>query len=166
MPELVRHTLEPIYNQKSRIVILGSMPSPKSRELGFYYANPQNRFWKILPELLLQPMPQTKNERTDFLLQNRIARWAVLKSCRIEGADDSSIREAEPNELSEILSSADIRAVFTTGSKAYSLYRRLCQPHTNREAIPLPSTSPANCRHYTYRSLLDAYSAILPYLRE
>ncbi len=166
MSEFVYHTLEPIYDKNSRILILGSMPSPKSRELGFYYANPQNRFWKIIPELLRRPAPQTAEERTGFLLENRIALWDVLKSCEIKGADDGSIRNPEPNDLSSILSAADIRAVFTTGSKAYSLYRRLCLPQTKRDAVSLPSTSPANCRRYTYQSLLDAYRAILPYLQE
>lgn len=166
MAELVQHTLEPIYDKNSRILILGSMPSPKSRELGFYYANPQNRFWKIIPELLQRPAPQTAEERTEFLLSSGIALWDVLKSCQIKGADDGSIRNPEPNDLSILLRAADIRAVFTTGSKAYSLYCRLCRPQTNRDAIPLPSTSPANCRRYTYQSLLDAYRAILPYLQE
>lgn len=162
--EQISHPLEPIYDASSRILILGTMPSPKSRETGFYYGHPQNRFWKIVPALWGEEDPGTNEARRAFLLRRHIALWDVLRSCRITGADDGSIRDPVPNNLEQVLSASPIRAIFTTGAKAAQLYRRLCQPTLRRAAIPLPSTSPANCRYYSYSSLLEAYRVLLPYL--
>ena len=160
-PEYIVHPLKPVYDEKSEILILGTMPSPKSREYGFYYSHPQNRFWRILSDLYGEPLPKTNGEKTVFLLSHRIAIWDVLKSCRISGADDGSIKEPVPNDIASLLHRTGIKKVFTTGTKAASLYRRLCLPKTGIKAFPLPSTSPANRRYYTYEKLLEAYKAIL-----
>jgi hypoxanthine-DNA glycosylase len=164
-PGFVVHPLRPVYDRNSRALILGTMPSPKSREYGFYYSHPQNRFWRVLAQLYGGPPPATSEEKTAFLLKNRIALWDVLKSCRIRGADDGSIRDPVANDIAGLLARTSIRAVFTTGVKAASLYRRLCLPKTGRAAIALPSTSPANCRRYTYETLVEAYRVLLDYTR-
>ena len=160
----VFHTLEPVFDAHSRVLMLGTMPSPKSREAQFYYAHPQNRFWPTLAKLFSEPTPQTGDERRTFALRRGIALWDVLQSCEIEGASDASIRHAVPNELSIVLDSAPIRAVFTTGRRAYELYNRLClHKMTEISCICLPSTSPAN-RRISDAELLKAYSVILNYL--
>ena len=161
MTKHVTHTLEPVFNTDSKILILGTMPSPKSREVGFYYTHPQNRFWRVLAELLREPLPETNDERRSFLLRHRIALWDVLASCQIESADDSSIRQPRANDLNLILKQAPIKKLFTTGSKAAQLYKSLCYPQTGLAAVALPSTSPANCRFYQYQDILNAYAVIL-----
>ncbi len=165
-PQTVIHAFEPAFDAHSQVLVLGTMPSPKSRENGFYYNHPQNRFWRVLADLLGEPLPQDNIQKASLLRRHRIALWDVLYSCEIAGADDSSIRQPVPNNLRQVLDAAPIRAIFTTGTKAASLYRRFCLPQTGIEAIPLPSTSPANCRHYQYEDLVRAYSVILPYLEE
>jgi TDG/mug DNA glycosylase family protein len=160
-PEYIVHPLNPVYDEKSEILILGTMPSPKSREYGFYYSHPQNRFWRILSDLYGEQLPKTNGEKTSFLLSHRIALWDVLKSCRISGADDGSIKEPVPNDIASLLNRTGIKKVFTTGTKAASLYKRLCLAKTGMQAFPLPSTSSANQRYYTYDKLLEAYKAIL-----
>lgn len=158
--ERIVHPLEPIYNENSRVLVLGTMPSPKSREYGFYYSHPQNRFWRIISDLYGIPLPRNNDEKRAVLLAHRIALWDVLKSCVIEGADDSSIREPVPNDIASLLSQTKIHTVFTTGTKATALYRRLCLKQTGLPAQSLPSTSPANCRFYNYEKLLNAYRII------
>lgn len=161
--EYITHNFQPIYNEQSRILMLGTMPSPKSREAGFYYGHPRNRFWKVVPDVCGAPQPQTKEEKTAFALKYKIAVWDVLAGCEIKGADDSSIRNPVANDLDIILKHAPIQAVFTTGTKAAQLYRRYCLPKTGIAAVALPSTSPANCR-MTYEELYEAYSAIKRYI--
>lgn len=160
----VTHSFEPIYNNTSKILILGTMPSPKSRQYGFYYSNPQNRFWKVISTILNQPIPQTVFEKIEFLHLNSIALWDVLKSCNIVGADDNSIKNPVVNDISKIISATDIKYIFTTGKKATSLYKRYCFNDTKLESIYLPSTSPANCRHYSFDDLINEYKIILNYL--
>lgn len=156
----------PVFDASSKILLLGTMPSPKSRETGFYYGHAQNRFWRVLADLLREEVPTGKEERIKFLLRHQIALWDVLESCVISGADDGSIRMPKANDLSVILDKAPIMAIFTTGTKAAKLYQKLCFPLTGRQAVALPSTSPANCRRYTYETLREAYRVILPYLSE
>lgn len=163
--EMVMHDFAPIYNEKSRILMLGTMPSPKSREVGFYYGHPRNRFWKVVSDVCGEEIPETKEEKIAFSLRNKIAVWDVLAGCEIKGAEDSSIRNPIPNDMSIILENADIRAVFTTGTKATQLYKKYCYPKTKIPAIGLPSTSPANCGT-SYEKLYEAYSEILKYLRD
>jgi len=159
----VNHAFEPVFDQNSRILVLGTMPSPASRQNGFYYSHPRNRFWPVVAQLLAEPLPATPEEKRSLLLRHGIALWDVLASCTIAGAEDSSIRRPVANDLRPILQAAPIAAVFTTGGKAHQLYRRHCLPHTGIEDIPLPSTSPANCRIGT-QELLTAYGQMLNYL--
>ena len=143
---LVTHEFGPWYDTQSRVLVLGTMPSPKSREAGFYYAHPQNRFWRVLPALYGEP-PLIGNitAQQDFLTRRHIALWDVLASCEIEGASDSSIRNPVPNDMNVILRAAPIRAIFATGQKAGALYKKYCLPQCGVPVQVLPSTSPANC---------------------
>lgn len=156
----VNHTLEPIYDENSRILILGSMPSVKSREVGFYYAHPKNRFWKILGNVYQEEIGETIEERKDFLLRHHIALYDVLKSCDISSSSDSSIKNPIPNDFSSILKKSKIKVIFTTGQKAYQLYQKYCYPSTKIDAIPLPSTSPANCSKGIDEKLEMSYQQI------
>ena len=164
MPELLCHTIPPVYDSRSRVLLLGSFPSPKSRETGFYYGNPQNRFWKVMACLLGEPFPEGIPARKQLLLSHGIALWDVLASCEIVGASDASIRNPAPNDLGCIFREAQIRAVFATGQKAAALYRRYSQPVFLREITALPSTSPANAAK-SLEALCEAYRTILPYLQ-
>ena len=161
--EHIIHSIEPVFDAESRVLILGTMPSPKSREVQFYYGHPQNRFWRVLAAVLGEEMPQSVPEKKAMLLRHRIALWDVLAECEITGASDSSIRNPVANDLSVILDHAPVQAVFTTGATAWKLYTRLQKPHTGIEAVRLPSTSPANCA-VKMEALTEAYKAILPWL--
>ncbi len=160
---VVKHPLKPVYDAHSRVLILGTMPSPKSREEGFYYAHPQNRFWRILAALFQEPLPVSNAEKRAFVLAHRIALWDVLASCEIQGAADHSIRRPVANDLRPVLEAAPVQAIFTTGRKATELYRRLCLPQTGRASEYLPSPSAANCRNCTLEQLVRAYSVVLKY---
>lgn len=163
---LVTHEFDAFFDKDSRVLILGTIPSPKSREQGFYYGHPQNRFWKVLADVLGEEFPQTVEERKRFLKRNHIALWDVLESCEIKGASDVSIRNARPNDMNRILKDEDtnIQAIFVAGTKAAKLYKKLCLPTCGVEAIQLPSTSPANCG-CSYEKLREAYSQICDYVR-
>lgn len=161
--EHIIHSIEPVFDAESRVLILGTMPSPKSREVQFYYGHPQNRFWRVLAAVLGEEVPQSVPEKKAMLLRHRIALWDVLAECEITGASDSSIRNPVANDLSVILNHAPVQAVFTTGATAWKLYTRLQKPHTGIEAVRLPSTSPANCA-VKMEALTEAYKAILPWL--
>lgn len=139
------HELEPFFDSQSAILILGSFPSPKSRETGFYYGHPQNRFWKVLGAVFEEPVPGSVKEKKDFLTRHRIALWDVIASCEIAGAGDQSIRNPVPNDLKLILNNAPIKKILITGATAFRLYEKLCRPLIGIGAIPLPSPSPANC---------------------
>lgn len=167
MADLCRvvHEIPPVYDARSRVLILGTIPSPKSREYGFFYGHPRNRFWKVLAALFQSPVPQTNEQKRGFLLDRRIALWDVLAACEIEGASDASIKNATPNDLSPILQTARIRAICTTGTKAAALYRRYSQPATGLPAVALPSTSPANCA-CSFESLCASYQMILNFLED
>ena len=161
--EHIIHSIEPVFDTESRVLILGTMPSPKSREVQFYYGHPQNRFWRVLAAVLGEEVPRSVPEKKAMLLRHRIALWDVLAECEITGASDSSIRNPVANDLSVILGHAPVQAVFTTGATAWKLYTRLQKPHTEIEAVRLPSTSPANCA-VKMEALTEAYKAILPWL--
>ena len=143
--------------------MLGSIPSPQSRAVGFYYGNPRNRFWTVLSVLFGEPLPDSVEEKRKMVLRHGIALWDVLASCEIAGASDASIRNPVGNDLSRILCAAPIQAIFTTGQKAGLLYRRFQQPETRREAVGLPSTSPANAAK-KLEELVEAYRVILGFL--
>lgn len=163
MPSTIEHTIEPVFDKRSRVLVLGSIPSPKSREQGFFYGHPQNRFWHVLAAVFDEPVPHTIADKKDLLLRRGIALWDVVASCEIEGASDASIRNAIPNDLKRITETADIRAVFCTGAKAGELYARLCEKDFGMPATTLPSTSPANAKA-TLTQLVDAYrKALVPF---
>ncbi len=160
--ETVFHEIPPLFDGQSRVLVLGSIPSPKSREQGFYYGHPRNRFWSVMAAVLGEPFPETVEARREMMLRRHIAMWDVLASCRICGASDLSIRDAEPNDLDTVLRRAPIEAVFTTGKKAGTLYERFDRyglPH-----ICLPSTSPANAA-MKEADLVRAYGVIAERLR-
>lgn len=160
----VRHEFGPFYNKDSRVLILGSIPSPKSREQGFYYGHPRNRFWQVLADVLEEDFPETVDDRKAMLTKHRIALWDVLDSCEIKGASDTSIKDPVANDMNFILDKAEIKAIFTTGAKADDLYKKMCYSVCGVPSIKLPSTSPANCG-CSYESLKDAYSIITDYLK-
>lgn len=154
----VEHTLDPIYDKFSKILILGSLPSVKSREVGFYYGHPQNRFWKVM-EHVFDVELSTVEKKIAFLLKHRIALYDVIASCDIQGSSDQHIKDVIPNDLSKIISESQIEKIYTTGKKAYSLYMKYQYPKTQIPAINLPSTSPANAA-YSLEKLVEAYQII------
>lgn len=158
------HPFPPVYDSRSKLLILGTLPSPKSRDGGFYYGHPQNAFWRVLAAVFEAPVPIAIAEKTAFLLEHNIAIWDVLRSCDISGANDASIKNPIANNFTAMLGGSEIRAVFTNGAKASELYTRLCYKKTRLPALPLPSTSPANRRYYDFDGLVAAYSAIKVYL--
>ncbi len=157
---LVYHSLKPVYTKKAKVLILGSMPSVTSREMGFYYAHPQNRFWKTLEQVYQEKIGPSKKEKIAFLKKHHIALFDVLKSCDIVNSSDVSIKNPIPNDLVSLLNKTEIQAIFTTGKKAYELYKKFCYPVTNRDAIPLPSTSPLYCPKGIEEKLKEAYTQI------
>ena len=162
----VFHTLKPIYDKSSKVLILGSMPSVKSREVGFYYGHPRNRFWSTLSKVYNEEIKDTKDTKEDkvkFLIKHNIALFDVLKSCEITSSSDATIKNPVSNDLSDILKSSNIKAIFTTGTKAYTLYQKYIYPKTKIKAIPLPSTSPANSKKDIEEILINAYSQIKDY---
>ena len=142
--ETVTHPIPPLFDASSRILILGSFPSVKSREGLFFYHHPQNRFWRVLAGVLEEPVPGSIEEKKIFLLKNRIALWDVIASCTIEGSSDSTIKNVVPNDLSGILSAADISRIFCNGGASFQYDKKYQEPRTGRAAVRLPSTSPAN----------------------
>lgn len=143
----MKHTIEPIYDNHSKILILGSFPSVKSREQQFFYGHKQNRFWKVLSAVLKCPVPMDIPEKKRMLYSHGVAVWDVIASCEITGSSDASIRDVVPNDISRILETADIRAIYANGAKSYELYMKYIYPYTGREIIKLPSTSPANASY-------------------
>ncbi len=159
--EHVKHTINPIYNKKSNILILGTFPSVKSRENKFFYSHPQNRFWKIIAYITnTSPVPSTIDEKKNMLLNNKIALFDVIKSCDITGSSDTSIKNVEPWDLSIILDSCNIKKIYANGNKAYELYMKYCYNNLKRSIIKLPSTSPANAS-FNFERLLSEWSQIL-----
>ncbi len=138
------HPIEPVCGPDARILILGSFPSVKSREVGFYYGHPQNRFWRVLGAVFDEAVPESVPERRAFLLAHRIALWDVIHSCEITGSSDASIRNARVNDLSGLIRNAPIRRIFLNGKTAAGLYQRYAAAEIDLPAAVLPSTSPAN----------------------
>ena len=160
----VRHPLPPAADVRARVLILGTMPSPRSRAEGFYYAHPGNRFWPVMAALFHAPTPEGTDARRAFLLSHRIALWDVLASCRIRGAADHTIREAVPNPLPQWVAGRELRAIFTTGGAAWKYYRKFFGADPSLPpCFPLPSTSGMNARA-SLEELTLAYRAILPFL--
>lgn len=140
----VVHTFQPVYNKNSRILILGSLPSVKSREQNFYYGHPQNRFWKVIAELTGWKLPETAEEKKEMLLANEIAIWDVIAECDIIGSSDSSIKNVVVNDFNELFGKTKISRVYANGTKTYELYQKYARKQTGQDIIKLPSTSPAN----------------------
>ena len=153
----MKHTIDPVYNEQSQILILGSFPSVKSREQQFFYGHKQNRFWKVLAGVLGCDVPQSVEEKKAMLLLHHIAVWDVIQSCEIEGSSDASIRDVVPNDLTRILNTADIRAIYTNGGKAHELYGKYMEPVNGIAAQKHHATSPANAGD-TLEGLLAAWS--------
>ena len=155
------HPFPPVFDACSRVLVLGSLPSVRSRETQFYYGHPQNRFWRVLAEVFAQPVPETTEEKTAFLLRSGIALWDVIAECDIAGSSDASIRNPKPTDLRPLLANSAIDAIYANGQTAAKLYDRLQRPLTGRPITALPSTSPANAAWTTAR-LCEAWRVIRP----
>ena len=195
LAEKISHPIPPVWNSESQILLLGTMPSPASRDAGFFYMHAQNRFWKVLFAVFGEKLTYTNKgffikedsvkgesdksaqaavqgkadlaaaikERRDFLLRNHIALWDVLVSCEIEGAADSSIKNATPNDFTKIFEQSKIRRLFCTGKTAFALWQKHCadryESRFNLTSECLPSTSPANAA-WSVERLIEAYSVL------
>lgn len=159
--QTIVHPIPPVYDKNSRILILGSFPSVKTREMMFFYGHPQNRFWRVLAALYKTAVPMTVEERRAFLLTHQIAVWDSIHQCTIIGSSDASIKDVIPNDLSPILKAAPIETIFCNGKKSREMYHKYIEPDTGREAVALPSTSPANAA-WSLEKLTSAWAVILP----
>jgi len=157
---MIVHPIDPLFDSESQILILGSFPSVKSREEGFFYGHPHNRFWKLLARLFEDDTPSSIEEKKDFILKHHLALWDVIHSCNITGSADSTISDVVPNDLSVILDNADIKKIYVNGRKAYGLYKKYLENVTGVEAVYLPSTSPANAA-MSLDKLADKWKVIL-----
>lgn len=161
----ISHTFQPVYDDKSKILILGTFPSVKSRENHFYYGHPMNRFWKVLSALVKTALPVTIEEKKNFLLEHHIAIWDVIQSCSITGSGDASIRDVIPNDFTELLKKAEIKKIYANGNKAYELYMKYVYSNTKKDIEKLPSTSPANAG-YSLEKLEEKWKIILSELEK
>ena len=183
LAEKITHPIPPVWNSESQILLLGTMPSPVSRNAGFFYMHAQNRFWRVLPAVFGEELTYTNKgfstakaamqeradlaaaikERRDFLIRHHIALWDVLASCEIAGAADASIRSATPNDFTKIFEQSKIRRVFCTGKTAFALWQKHCadtyEERFNLTSQCLPSTSPANAA-WSLEKLIEAYSVL------
>ncbi len=160
---MLTHPFPPLYTPDSKILILGSFPSVKSREQMFFYGHPQNRFWKVLAGVLEREVPKTIAEKKTFLLEHGIALWDVIASCEITGSSDTSIKNVIPNDISEILEAAEIKQIFVNGKTAEKYYKKYLEGKTGISAVCLPSTSPANAA-WSIERLVSAWSVIKEYM--
>lgn len=154
------HNIPPVYDKNSKILILGSFPSVKSREAQFFYGHPQNRFWKVLSAVLGCECPVTTEEKKAMLLSHNIAVWDVIGSCEITGSSDASIRAVVPNDIAGLVAKTSITHIFTNGATSYNMYKRYCCNRVGIEAVRLPSTSPANAS-YSLEKLTAEWSGQL-----
>lgn len=158
------HPLHPLFDKDSRILILGSFPSVKTREYGFFYGHPQNRFWPVMETLFHVDLSKDIPERRAFLLDNRLAVYDSIYQCDIIGSSDASIENVVPSDLMPIFQSADIQEVFCNGATSYKYYQKYHAKKTGLPGVKLPSTSPANAR-YRLEDLVKEWSVILEYYR-
>ncbi len=164
MKEQLLHPFPPLYDSNSRVLILGSFPSVKSREQMFFYGHPQNRFWKVMSAVLQHPVPQSIPEKRSMLLSHGVALWDSICRCDITGSSDASIENIVPNDLSRIFSAAKILQIFCNGKKSWEIYNNYIEPVTGISAACLPSTSPANAA-WSLERLIAAWSGqIQPFL--
>ena len=155
----IRHPFDPVFDADSRVLILGSFPSVKSREERFYYGHPRNRFWKVISELFGEPLPATVPEKTRLLLRHGLALWDSVAECTVSGSSDASILNVSPNDLRVILEHSRVQTIVCNGRKSFEVYGKYIRPEIRREAICLPSTSPANAQWSTER-LAEAWRVI------
>ena len=153
MPEVVYHTIKPVFDENSRVLILGSFPSVVTRKKDFYYANPQNRFWKVMEAIFREEI----KDRKDFCHRHHVALWDVIASCSIQGSSDASITDVKVNDIACLLAKTRVHVIFTTGLKAYQLFDKYIR--VNVPVIPLPSTSGANA-HMSLAELTEKYRII------
>lgn len=156
---MISHPFPPLYNKDSKILILGSFPSVKSREQMFFYGHPQNRFWKVISSVYQCNEPKTIEEKKQFLFKNGIALWDVIASCEITGSSDSSIRNVKANDISRIIKEADIRQIFLNGKTAEKYFKKYTISQINRDAVCLPSTSPANAT-WSVKCLIEKWKVL------
>ena len=155
----VSHDFEPVFDENSKVLILGTFPSVKSRENQFYYGHPQNRFWKVIAGLTENEVPQTIEEKKKLLLEHGIAIWDVIESCDIIGSSDSSIKNVVPADIERVVANSKIQNIYANGGTAKKLYEKYSQKRTGREIIGLPSTSPANAA-YSLERLLECWQEV------
>ena len=156
---MIIHPIPPLFDSESKILILGSFPSVKSREASFFYGHPQNRFWTVAATVLGYPKPETVEEKKKMILENHLAMWDVIESCDIEGSADSTIRNVTANDLSVILENSKVERIIVNGKTAEKHYNKYTYPKTGIKAICLPSTSPANAA-WSIEKLVDAWKII------
>ena len=161
--ENIKHEFAPVYDENSRVLILGTFPSVKSREQQFYYGHPQNRFWKVMARLTDEAVPVTIQEKKKLLLAHGIAVWDVIESCDIRGSSDSSIRNVVPANLKKVLDGSNIRVIYANGGTAKRLYDRYQKKNCQREITGLPSTSPANAA-YSVDRLMESWGAVREFI--
>lgn len=155
----VSHDFEPVFDENSKVLILGTFPSVKSRENRFYYGHPQNRFWKVIAGLTESEVPRTIEEKKKLLLEHGIAIWDVIESCDIIGSSDSSIKNVVPADIERVVANSKIQNIYANGGTAKKLYEKYSQKKTGREIIGLPSTSPANAA-YSLERLLECWQKV------
>ena len=153
-----KHPFPPLFDKDSRLLILGSFPSVKSRETMFFYGHPQNRFWKVIASIFDEKVPSSIDEKRELILRNHLALWDVIAECEIEGSSDASIKNAKANDLSVILKNAPIQKIIVNGKTAEKAYNKYIEPVTGIKAVVLPSTSPANAV-WTLDRLVDAWGS-------
>lgn len=161
---MTEHPIPPLFNGESKILILGSFPSISSRKAKFFYGHPQNRFWRVMSNILDCAVPVSVAEKREFLLSHGVALWDVIASCNIVGSADSTIKDVTANDINVILSSADIRAIFVNGKTAAKYYGKYIKNTIGRDAVCLPSTSPANAA-VSLEALTESWSVILDFLK-
>ena len=162
MAERIQHPFGPLFGENSRVLILGSFPSVKSREQQFFYGHPQNRFWRVIAALYHQEPPETIAQKKALILDHGLALWDSIASCEVTGSSDASIRRVRANDLSVILDHCPIERIYCNGKTSFQQYQKLILPETGRAAVCLPSTSPANAQ-WSLEKLIDAWSVILDF---
>lgn len=159
-PQRVGPGFAPVAGPQSHVLILGSFPSVKSREVGFYYGHPQNRFWPLMAHLLGQPVPETIEQKKALILQNGLALWDTVCCCTITGASDASIRDVQPNDIAALCQKYPIEKIYCNGAASYRVYQKYAQEQTGIAAAKLPSTSPANAA-WRMERLQEAWAGVV-----
>lgn len=156
---MIKHPIPPLYDENSRILILGSFPSVKSRETAFFYGHPQNRFWRVLAAVFDCDVPKTVEQKKKLVFDNGLALWDIIGGCDVQGSSDSTIKNTVPNDLSVILDNADIKMIFANGRTAEKYYNKYTKPITGIDIECLPSTSPANAA-WSFERLTESWNKI------